>query len=80
MHKMETLVDTLNTKRGTVGELINDPELGRKITQIATDLQTITGAIAEGKGSLGKLVNDDTLYTRANAAVDRLDKHYHRSG
>jgi phospholipid/cholesterol/gamma-HCH transport system substrate-binding protein len=72
--KIETLVDTLNSKRGTAGELINDPELGRKITTIATDLETITSAVAGGKGSLGKLVNDDTLYTRANSAVDRLDK------
>jgi phospholipid/cholesterol/gamma-HCH transport system substrate-binding protein len=74
MHKVETLVDTLNSKRGTLGELINDPGLGRKITTIATDLETITGAIAGGKGSLGKLINDDTLYTRANSAVARLDR------
>jgi len=72
--KVETLVDTLNSRRGTAGELINDPELGRKITNIATDLETITNAIANGKGSLGKLVTDDTLYARANSAVDRLDK------
>jgi phospholipid/cholesterol/gamma-HCH transport system substrate-binding protein len=72
--KIETLMDTLNSRRGTVGELINDRTLGKKVTQIATDLQTITDAIAEGKGSLGKLVNDDTLYTRANSAVDQLDK------
>ncbi|MGB9406455.1 MAG: MlaD family protein, partial [Terracidiphilus sp.] len=72
--KIETLVDTLNSKRGAAGELINDPELARKISTIATDLETITGAIAGGKGSLGKLVNDDTLYARANSAVDRLDR------
>lgn len=72
-HKIETLVDTLNSKRGTVGELINDPTLGKKVNQIATDLQTITASISEGKGSLGKLVNDDTLYTRANSAIDRLN-------
>jgi phospholipid/cholesterol/gamma-HCH transport system substrate-binding protein len=74
MRKIETLVDTLNSKRGTVGTLINDPELARKITKIATDLETVTGAIAQGKGSIGKLINDDTLYTRANSAIDRLDK------
>ena len=74
MRKIEVLTDTLNSKRGTVGTLINDPELAHKITTIATDLETITGAIAGGKGSLGKLVNDDTLYDRANAAIDRLDK------
>jgi len=72
--KIETLVDTLNSKKGTAGELINDPALGKKINQIATDLQTITGAISEGKGSIGKLVSDDTLYTRANSAIEKLDK------
>ena len=72
--KIATLVDTLNSKKGTMGELINDPTLGKKITLIATDLQTITATIAQGKGSLGKLLNDDTLYTRANSAIDRLDK------
>jgi len=74
LHKIETLVDTLNSRRGTMGELINNPDLGRKITAIATDLQTITEAVAQGKGSLGKFVTDDTLYDRANSAVDRLDK------
>jgi phospholipid/cholesterol/gamma-HCH transport system substrate-binding protein len=74
LRKLEILTDTLNSKRGTVGTLINDPELAHKVTVIATDLQTITGAIANGKGSLGKLVNDDTLYERANSAIDRLDK------
>jgi phospholipid/cholesterol/gamma-HCH transport system substrate-binding protein len=72
--KIETLVDSLNSRHGTLGTLINDPELAKKINLIATDLQTVTAAIAGGKGSLGKLVNDDTLYDRANAAVDRLDK------
>ena len=71
--KIETLVDALNSKNGTVGELINDPVLGKKVEQITADLQTITAAISSGKGSLGKLVNDDTLYTRASSAIDRLN-------
>ncbi len=72
--KIEKLVDSLNSREGTVGMLINDPTLAHKVTTIAGDLQTITAAIAGGKGSLGKLVNDDTLYTRANSAIDKLDK------
>ncbi len=74
LHKLEPPIDAVNSRRGLVGELINDPELARKITLIATDLQTITGAVANGQGSLGKLITDDTLYSRANAAVDRLNK------
>jgi phospholipid/cholesterol/gamma-HCH transport system substrate-binding protein len=74
MAKVEVLVDTLNSKKGTAGEFINDPELYRKINTIAGDLETITSAMAGGKGSLGKFITDDTLYTRANSAIDKLDK------
>jgi len=74
LQKIEITVDAINDKRGTMGELVNDPELYRKISSITTDLQTITSAIASGKGSLGKLVNDDTMYSRANSAIDKLDK------
>ena len=72
--KIETLVDSLNSKRGTAGELINDPALAKRIVTIADDLQTITSTIAQGKGSIGKFVSDDTLYTKANSAIDKLDK------
>jgi len=74
LHKIEITVDSVNSRRGAAGELINDPELTKKITTIATDLETITGAIAGGKGSLGKLITDDTLYNRANSAVERLNR------
>lgn len=72
--KVETLADTLNSRRGTMGELINDPELGHRLTAIAANMQTITDAISQGKGTLGKMVNDDMLYTHANNVVDRLDR------
>lgn len=72
--KIGLLVDSLNSKKGTIGELINDPALAHKITQMVADLESITGSIANGKGSLGKLIKDDTLYERANSAIDRVDK------
>jgi phospholipid/cholesterol/gamma-HCH transport system substrate-binding protein len=74
MHKIGTLVDTLNSEKGTAGKFINDPALYNKFTHIATDLETITGKISGGEGSIGKLLTDDTLYTRANSAIDKLDK------
>ena len=72
--KIDTLFATLNTTKGTVGTLINDPALAKKIVAIATNLQTVTDAMANGKGTLGKFINDDSIYTRTLSAVDRLDK------
>ena len=72
--KVEITMDSINSKKGSAGEFINDPALYNKLTRIADDLQTITGTVAAGNGSLGKFITDDTLYTRANSAVDRLDR------
>ena len=73
IRKIQVLTDTLNTNRGTVGELINDPQMARKISQITNDLGTITAAISSGKGTIGKMVNDDTMYTRLNATLDHVN-------
>ncbi|HVZ84545.1 MAG TPA: MlaD family protein [Terracidiphilus sp.] len=72
--KIEVLIDSLNSTKGTIGALINDPTLAAKFSHIATDLEKITNAISSGQGSLGKLVTDDTLYTRANSAIDNVNK------
>jgi phospholipid/cholesterol/gamma-HCH transport system substrate-binding protein len=72
MHKIGTLIDTLNTTRGTFGEVINDPVMKKNVVSIAANLQTITQAMADGKGSLGKFLNDDSLYTKMNSTVDQL--------
>jgi phospholipid/cholesterol/gamma-HCH transport system substrate-binding protein len=73
MKKIETLIDTLNTTRGTFGEVINDPVMKKNVVSIAANLQTITQAMADGKGSLGKLLNDDSLYTKMDSTVDQLN-------
>jgi phospholipid/cholesterol/gamma-HCH transport system substrate-binding protein len=71
--KVQTTVDTLNTKNGTAGKLINDPELYDKLTRVSANLDTITHAMANGEGTLGKLIHDDTLYQRANSAIERVN-------
>jgi len=73
MRKIGVLVDSLNSQKGSMGKLVNNPELYRKINHIATDLETIARATSSGKGSLGKLVNDETLYNRANSAINHLN-------
>jgi phospholipid/cholesterol/gamma-HCH transport system substrate-binding protein len=72
MHKIGTLIDAINSSRGTFGEIINDPAMKKNVISIAANLQIITQAMADGKGSLGKFLNDDTLYTKMDSTVDQL--------
>jgi phospholipid/cholesterol/gamma-HCH transport system substrate-binding protein len=71
--KLETLIDTLNSTRGTAGELINDPGMKKSIVAIATNLQTVTGALTEDKGTIGSLINDNTLSTKLNTTLDQIN-------
>jgi phospholipid/cholesterol/gamma-HCH transport system substrate-binding protein len=71
--KVDNLVDNLNSSKGSIGLLINDPSLYNKALATLNQLQSLTNQISNGKGSIGKLISDDTLYNRANATVAKLE-------
>jgi phospholipid/cholesterol/gamma-HCH transport system substrate-binding protein len=70
--KVDNLVDSLNSGKGSIGQLINDPTLYNKALLTLNQLQSLVDQVSNGKGSIGKLVSDDTLYNRANDTVGRL--------
>lgn len=72
MGKIDIFFDSLNSKKGTAGKLMNDPELYDKLAKVTTNLETITRTMANGEGTLGKLIRDDTLYQKLNTSVDKL--------
>jgi phospholipid/cholesterol/gamma-HCH transport system substrate-binding protein len=74
MRNANQVVDTLNSRRGTIGGLINDPAFYSKLNRIADNLDKLKAAIDNGHGTLGKLVNDDALYTHATSVIDKLDQ------
>jgi phospholipid/cholesterol/gamma-HCH transport system substrate-binding protein len=70
--KVNNLVDMLNSGKGSIGQLINNPDLYNKAIKTLNELQGLVDQISSGKGSIGKLVNDDSLYDKANETVARL--------
>ena len=73
IHKLTTLVDTLNSGEGTAGMFIKDPEMARKIAHTVTQLDVMTTAIASGQGSVGKLIRSDDIYNKLDDTVAKLD-------
>ena len=71
--KLDNVIDSLNTGKGSIGQLINDPTLYKNAAGAVSQLQALVNEIASGKGSIGKLVSDPTLYNRANDAIAHLD-------
>ncbi len=72
--KVDNLVDALNTGKGSIGQLIQNPDLYNKAIGAVNQLAGLIDNISNGKGSIGKLVGDDTLYNNANATIARLNK------
>lgn len=73
MTKVNTLIDTLNSKKGTAGLFLNDPQLYVKATKLLSNAEAITNGLSAGKGTLGKLLTDESMYVKLNATVDRLN-------
>ncbi len=71
--KMNTIVDNLQSGKGSVGQLINNPDLYNKANGTVDELHKLTQNLNSGKGSVGKLMNDPEMYNRLNSAVGRLD-------
>ena len=72
--KMNTIVDNLQSGKGSVGKLINDPELYDKAVVTVNELSTLERNLNAGRGSIGKLVTDDALYNRLNDTSAKLDQ------
>ena len=71
--KMNRIVDNIQSGQGSVGKLINDPELYDKATRTVDEVHALAVNLNSGKGSVGKLLHDDQLYDRLNDAAAKLD-------
>jgi phospholipid/cholesterol/gamma-HCH transport system substrate-binding protein len=72
--KVDHLADSLNSTKGSIGELINNPDLYNKALTTLNELSRLVDTVSNGQGSIGKLVADDTLYNHINDTVAKLDK------
>jgi len=72
LQRLDRILTTVESGKGSVGKLINDPTLYNRLNAMIGDMQGIVNKVGAGEGSLGKLFNDDTLYNKANATVDKL--------
>jgi phospholipid/cholesterol/gamma-HCH transport system substrate-binding protein len=71
--KMNTIVDNLQSGKGSVGQLINNPDLYNKANNTVDELLKLEKGLNEGRGSIGKLMTDDTMYNRLNGAAGKLE-------
>src|ERR1700678_2143696 len=71
--KMNVIVDNIQSGKGSIGQLINNPDLYNEANKTVDELLTLEKNLNAGRGSIGKLMTDDTMYNRLNDAAAKLE-------
>ena len=72
--KANNIVDNLESGKGSIGKLINDPELYNKANATVDELHTLEVNLNNGRGSIGKLMTDDSMYNNLKSATTTLNQ------
>jgi phospholipid/cholesterol/gamma-HCH transport system substrate-binding protein len=71
--RMDRIVANVESGKGTIGELLNDPTMANKANAILNQLQGLLNDVSNGKGTIGRLLSDKELADKFADAVDKLD-------
>jgi phospholipid/cholesterol/gamma-HCH transport system substrate-binding protein len=71
--KVEILLDKINGNEGSVGKLVNTPELAERLNRVLTNLETASAKLNGSQGTMGQLLNNGDLAARLNSTVKNLE-------
>ncbi|HSR08204.1 MAG TPA: MlaD family protein [Bryobacteraceae bacterium] len=71
--KLDTILDQLQEGKGTIGKLLSDDELYKKVVGIVDETHRVVAALDSQEGTLGKLMHDDSLYTDLRGTLARVN-------
>jgi phospholipid/cholesterol/gamma-HCH transport system substrate-binding protein len=66
---VKQIVDKVKTGQGTVGKLIEDPQLYDRLNATVQSTQEMVAGVREGRGTLGKLMSNDELYQKVDETM-----------
>jgi phospholipid/cholesterol/gamma-HCH transport system substrate-binding protein len=72
--KLNTVVDNMESGKGSFGQLLTNPELYNKFTAAADEVHTLSVKMNSSDNTVGKFFNDNAeMYNRLNDAISRVD-------
>jgi len=72
--KLNTVVDNMESGKGSFGQLMTNPELYNKFVAAADDFQKVTAKLNSSDNTFGKFLNDNgQIYDKANDLFAKAD-------
>lgn len=72
MTNIKDVTGKISRGEGTIGRLVNDPDIYDELKDTIASLKRISGSLEKGEGSLGRLFQDPALYDNAKQAAEDL--------
>lgn len=74
IHRVNHIVEEVDSGKGSLGKFINDPALFNRATAVLNQIQGLLNDVSAGKGTVGRLLSDETLANKLTDSVDKLDQ------
>lgn len=71
--EIQKIIKQVESGQGTIGKLLVDEELYKKLVAITNDVNKLSTQINTGKGLIGKLVYDEAIYDDLRKTLARVD-------
>jgi phospholipid/cholesterol/gamma-HCH transport system substrate-binding protein len=65
IQRLNAIVTKIDTGKGTLGKLINDPQLYDELYASLSGINKVMGSLLDGEGTLARLLDDPALYDEA---------------
>jgi phospholipid/cholesterol/gamma-HCH transport system substrate-binding protein len=71
--KADKIVGLVEAGKGSIGKLLVDEEIYRKLLSITNEVDTLAKALNRGEGTMGKLLRDEKLYDDVRKSLAKAD-------
>lgn len=71
--KLDGILDAVQVGKGTIGKLLVDDTLYRKVSDLADEANKLVGTLNSETSTLGRLTHDDQLYNDMRGTLSRVN-------
>ena len=73
LQSLSSIAKNVQNGQGLVGKLIYDPHTSQSFETLMSNLKEFSVRLNNERSTLGRMISDDSLYKKAEAALDKVD-------